>query len=123
MQLQQLSWLDMAEQQPAVDEDEDLKSTWEDFVYNDEYPHMPQYVVKEHSWADGDTSQEALEKLAAVCLGDVNIFRDTRQDVFRYFCITVAIIGKHVWCAYEFDKKLTRYISFSEAAGKDNDVD
>jgi hypothetical protein len=108
IQSEQLSWLDIVE--PKVVDEDDLSYKDEDFIPSTGCPHMPEYIVKNERWANGDTSPEALEHMAEVMLGEVEVFKDTNMDIYKYHGVTTAIIGNKVWVAYQFGKKLVRYI-------------
>lgn len=104
----QLSLFDLIE--PVQVDEEDLSYTEKDFIPSSGCPHMPEYIVVGQTWADGDTSDEALEHLQEVELSLPTTFKDTNMDIYKYLPISASIIGKKVWIAYQYNQKLVRYI-------------
>jgi hypothetical protein len=76
---------------------------------------MPEYIVCGYaSWADGDNSPAQMERMAEVFLGDGRSFQDGKKNLYKYYCVTTAIINNKVWLAYQFDHELFRYIPHSD---------
>lgn len=91
----QLSLWDMIEQDEQAQDDLSTMAQW--------HHEVPEYVVTQHSWADGDTSPDALEKLSHVLLGTPEILaRSDSHEKYKYMIVTTAVIAGKVWCACQF---------------------
>ena len=111
----QLSWMDLIEQdEQAQDDDLSTISQW--------HSAIPEYIVTQHTWADGDTTPAALEKLSHVLLGTPEIMaRSDTGEKFKYVIVTTAVIGQKVWCACQLVGSLKDL--FGQALGDDDGVE
>jgi hypothetical protein len=64
---------------------------------------VPEILFLSHSWADGDTRPDQLERLSHVILGDISMFdRSDGKPKEVYRIVTTGIVDGQVIAAYEY---------------------
>jgi hypothetical protein len=104
----------------ALIEAEEQRQDQEDLTTIGQFTEMPEYIVVERKWADGDISPDQLERLSHILLGEPEtIKRSDTGEKFKYCVETSAVIGTRVWVAC----RLVCSLGFSNQLFKDEDVD
>jgi hypothetical protein len=102
---------------------EDQKPNWEDWC-GKKFSEPPQMLTKVLTWADGDTSPAALDRLAVVVLGDLQTFQFGPTPYF-YRITGTCIVGSEVIAVCELACSIKQFYGGSDdmPVSTDNDVD